>query len=56
MRRQKALTLRDSFCAEIDKATPWGNLHKPTEPFYPRAGGPGRPAIGLARMPVLCTR
>jgi IS5 family transposase len=47
---KKKLTRRDRFLAEIDKAAPWGKLHKLIEPFYPKGGGPGRPAIGLARM------
>jgi IS5 family transposase len=47
---KKKLTRRDRFLAEIDKAAPWGKLHKLIEPFYPKSGGPGRPAIGLARM------
>jgi hypothetical protein len=29
---------------------PGGQLHKLIEPFYPKGGGPDRPAIGLARM------
>jgi len=47
---KKKLTRRDRFLAEIDRATPWGKLHKPIEPHYPKASGPGRPPIGLARM------
>ena len=47
---KKKLTRRDRFLAEIDKATPWGKLHKAIEPFYPKVNGPGRPPIGLARM------
>lgn len=47
---KKKLTRRDRFLAEIDSATPWGKLHKLIEPHYPKSSGPGRPAIGLARM------
>jgi IS5 family transposase len=47
---KKKRTRRDRFLAEIDAATPWGKLHELIEPFYPKTGGPGRPAIGLARM------
>ena len=47
---KKKLTRRDRFLAEIDVATPWGKLHKLIEPHYPKASGPGRPPIGLARM------
>ncbi len=30
--------------------TPWGKLRKLIEPHYPKASGPGRTPIGLARM------
>ena len=50
VRRQKKLTRRDSFLAEIDSVTPWNKLHKLIEPFYPKVEGAGRPPIGLARM------
>ena len=33
---KKKLTRRDRFLAEIGKATPWGDLHKLVEPFYPK--------------------
>jgi len=47
---KKKLKRRDRFLAEIDRATPWGKLHKLIEPHYLKASGPGRPPIGLARM------
>jgi len=47
---KKKLTRRDRFLAEIDKVTPWSQLHQLIEPFYPKVEGAGRPPIGLARM------
>jgi transposase, IS5 family len=47
---KKKLTRRDRFLAEIDKVTPWSQLHQLIEPFYPKVVGAGRPPIGLARM------
>jgi IS5 family transposase len=47
---KKKLTRRDRFLSEIEVATPWGQLHKLIEPYYPRVIGVGRPSIGLARM------
>jgi IS5 family transposase len=47
---KKKLTRRDRFLSEIEVATPWGQLHKLIEPYYPRVSGAGRPPIGLARM------
>ena len=47
---KKKLTRRDRFLAEIDKVTPWSQLHEVIEPFYPKVVGAGRPPIGLARM------
>lgn len=47
---KKKLTRRDRFLAEIDLATPWSQLHKLIEPYYPKGEGAGRPPIGLARM------
>jgi IS5 family transposase len=47
---KKKLTRRDRFLAEIDKVTPWSQLHQLIAPFYPKAEGAGRPPIGMARM------
>ena len=47
---KKKLTRRDRFLAEIDKVTPWSQLHQLIAPFYPKAEGVRRPPIGLARM------
>jgi IS5 family transposase len=47
---KKKLTSRDRFLAEIDKVTPWSQLHQLIEPFYPKVVGAGRPPVGLARM------
>ena len=47
---KKKLTRRDRFLAEIDVATPWGQLHKLIEPHYPKVTGPSRPPIRLASM------
>ncbi|RJG11717.1 IS5 family transposase [Massilia cavernae] len=47
---KKKLTRRDRFLAEIDKVTPWSQLHQLIEPFYPKVVGAGRPPVGLARM------
>jgi hypothetical protein len=46
----RKLTRRDRFLAEVDSVTPWRELHKLIEPYYPKAAGPGSPRIGLARM------
>lgn len=42
-------TRRDRFLAEIEVITPWAELVRALEPFYP-AGKRGRPPIGLERM------
>lgn len=47
---KKKLTRRDRFLAEIDKVTPWAQLHQLIEPHYPKVEGAGRPPIGLSRM------
>jgi IS5 family transposase len=47
---KKKLTRRDRFLAEIEKITPWEQLQRAIEPFYPKVVGAGRPPIGLARM------
>jgi IS5 family transposase len=43
-------TKRAVFLAEMDQVIPWGELCALIEPYYPRAGGPGRPPVGLERM------
>jgi IS5 family transposase len=47
---KKKLTRRDRFLVEIDKVTPWSQLHQLIAPFYPKAEGAGRPPIGMAHM------
>jgi IS5 family transposase len=47
---KKKLTRRDRFLAEIEKITPWEQLQRAIEPFYPKVVGAGRPPIGLTRM------
>jgi len=43
-------TRRELFLAEMERVVPWGELCRLVEPVYPKSEGPGRPAIGLARM------
>jgi hypothetical protein len=38
---KKKLTRRDRFLKEIDSVTPWNQLHKLVEPFYPKVEGEG---------------
>jgi IS5 family transposase len=47
---KKKVTRRDRFLSEIEAITPWGELERTLIPFYPSAGGRGRPPIGLSRM------
>jgi IS5 family transposase len=47
---KKNLVRHDRFPTEIDSVTPWSNLHKLVDPFYPRGEGARRLPIGLARM------
>jgi IS5 family transposase len=47
---KKKVTRRDRFLRQINAVTPWAELIKEIEPFYPRGEGPGRPPIGLERM------
>lgn len=43
-------TKRAAFLAEMDQVLPWSELCAVIEPHYPKAGGPGRPPVGLERM------
>ena len=43
-------TRRDQFLSEMDQVVPWSELCALIEPFYPKNGGAGRPAVGLERM------
>jgi len=43
-------TRRERFLAEMDQVIPWRELCGVIEPFYPKAEGVGRPAVGLERM------
>ena len=43
-------TKRAVFLAEMDQVIPWSELCALIEPHYPKAGGPGRPPVGLERM------
>ncbi len=43
-------TKRAAFLAEMDQVIPWDELCSVIEPHYPKAGGPGRPPVGLQRM------
>lgn len=45
---KKRVTRRDRFLDEIDAVTPWSELIEEIEPFYPKGGGPGAPADGIA--------
>lgn len=47
---KKKRTRRDRFLADIEAVTPWSELVKVIEPFYPKSEGRGRPTIGLERM------
>lgn len=47
---KKKLTRRDRFLAQIETVTPWQDLERVIEPFYPKGDGRGRPPIGLSRM------
>lgn len=49
MKRKR--TRRDRFLADIEAVTPWSALVAAIDPFHPRNEGPGRPTIGLERMP-----
>lgn len=43
-------TKRAVFLREMDQVIPWSELCALIEPHYPKAGGPGRPPVGLERM------
>ena len=43
-------TRRERFLAEMEQVIPWRDLCGAIEPFYPKAEGAGRPAVGLERM------
>ena len=43
-------TKRAAFLAEMDQVLPWPELCALIEPHYPKAGGPGRPPVGVERM------
>src|SRR5215469_1098752 len=47
---KKRRTRRETFLAEMDAVVPWAELLGVVEPHYPRAGGRGRPPVGLASM------
>src|SRR6266851_2627520 len=47
---KKRRTRRETFLAEMDAVVPWQELLGVVEPHYPRAGGRGRPPVGLASM------
>ena len=47
---KKRRTRRELFLAEMDAVVPWPELLAVVEPHYPRAGGRGRPPVGLAAM------
>ena len=47
---KKRRTRRELFLAEMEAVVPWPELLAVVEPHYPRAGGRGRPPVGLAAM------
>jgi len=47
---KKRQTRRELFLAEREAVVPWPELSGVVEPHYPRAGGRGRPPVGLAAM------
>ena len=47
---KKRRTRRELFLAEMEAVVPWPELLGVVEPYYPRAGGRGRPPVGLASM------
>ena len=48
--RYRKSTRRERFLAEMEQVIPWRELCGAIEPFYPKAEGAGRPAVGLERM------
>lgn len=47
---KKKVTRRERFLAEMEEVIPWTRFLKRIEPYYPKVGGPGRPALGLEKM------
>ena len=47
---KKRRTRRELFLAEMEAVVPSPELLGVVEPYYPRAGGRGRPPVGLASM------
>jgi IS5 family transposase len=47
---KKRRTRRELFLAAMEGVVPWAELLAVVEPHYPRAGGRGRPPMGLAAM------
>jgi transposase, IS5 family len=43
-------TRRERFLDEMNRLVPWAELVAVIEPVYPKAEGPGRPPVGVARM------
>lgn len=43
-------TRREQFLEEMEAVMPWSELVAVIEPYYPNAGGRGRPPIGIERM------
>ena len=43
-------TRREQFLNEMHRVVPWADLVAVIEPVYPKADGPGRPPVGIARM------
>ena len=48
--RYRKATRRERFLDEMDRLIPSRELCEVIEPFYPKAQGPGRSAVGLDRM------
>src|SRR6202140_5952902 len=48
--RYRKPTRREEFLAQMNTVMPWGKLTALIEPGSPRAGGAGRPPVGLERM------
>lgn len=44
-------TCRERFLDEMNRIVPWADLTAAIEPFYPKTEGPGRPPVGVERMP-----
>ena len=44
--RYRKPTRREKFLAEMEQVIPWRELCGAIEPFYPKAEGAGRPAVG----------